>query len=1166
MSNKTRAFFLSLTIVAMLLASAVGTTTVYADDGTTTGSTETGTTTTDTDQGDDPSVVETPPPAEDQPTDATDLNETPVPEDEQVTDAAEVSVDQVETPPAVEEQPAEVTPPLLEQLPDNTTVTVVDEEGEAQTLVAQESAEAVVLSDPIWCPATVTVPTPGENGCTASYSSFTELLEFLEANEGDPLYQQAGTIYVEQGNYLGGEEVIDFNSYNFTNLSQQDLTIQGGWDTSDNSLDSTSNFNVPIIIGSSSNPWVGSLTFNNIFITGADGTGLTVYSQGDINLSNVEVTNSTDGALLNAGGNVSVKNSKFNNNGSGTIVDANGTDLAINWNADGAGLSINGGSVTLEQVEANNNQLYGTDIISTGIVTVTNSFFNGNISYAFPPTGSWEYYGYGLQVVTAGDIVVQGVTANENLLFGANLDGANVTVTDSFFSNNGSFFEEDPTGYGLQVNATGTVTLISIEANNNELFGANIAAGSSVIVRDSFFNGNYSFQYVNNEKVFSGYGLQVVTIADVAVRDVTAEGNALLGAHVEGSDIAIRDSSFSSNGSGSGLDLIGKGLEVVSISDPIFGNGNVSLFNVIADNNQVFGANIQSAGDVAVGGVSSFSGTIAYIYDTNTGNVLEVLGGYGLQIVTQANIALQGVTANNNYLYGTSLQGADVAVAESFFSHNGSGILTNPVGFGLQIVSTGAVALRTVEASYNQLFGADIQAVGNVDIGADEGQFNYFNGNMSVSLDPCGGVNFFGYGLTVYTTEGDITLNYVEANFNNLWGGSLNGMDVDVANSRFNNNISDSTQFIDDTGLIINSRGDFVGLNNVEARENRLIGATITAVGDVYIVNSTFTDNAGFTCLLDWCPEGSLVYHGYGLSVVTPGLISLDGVNASNNNLFGAHLEGGNITVTNSSFNNNGTGEGNTPEGRGLEIISSGAVTIALIEANNNQLFGANVQAVGDVTVTASDFIGNFYIVGGSPVGYGLQVVTLGNITLVSDNTGYGVQGYENGSGAILQGANVTVTDSNFYNNGSGNGLTITATGNVTLTNVTATSNGQNGVDITVDACSVVQVNGGTFSENGEYGLSVDGGTLTLDGTQTFANNGTGNVFQNPGNCVIVINVSTPSTGDTVVTNNDGRNTTVGSGAPTQGQVIDKKTNKPKKSHFHKNKMAKKKHGRLGNK
>jgi hypothetical protein len=46
-----------------------------------------------------------------------------------------------------------------------------------------------------------------------------------------------------------------------------------------------------------------------------------------------------------------------------------------------------------------------------------------------------------------------------------------------------------------------------------------------------------------------------------------------------------------------------------------------------------------------------------------------------------------------------------------------------------------------------------------------------------------------------------------------------------------------------------------------------------------------------------------------------------------------------------------------------------------------------------------------------------------------------------------------------------------------------------------------VLVNGGNFSNNDRYGLMIDLSTLVLDGTQTIAGNGVGDVFTNSDTC-----------------------------------------------------------------
>lgn len=1013
MIKTLRTFFLSFSILAFLLFSTIGTTTVYADDGSGTDPSAAETTTpTEETQPEEPAADETPPPTEETPP----AVETPAPTE---------ATPPAETPVTEEAAPAETIEVILAQVPDNTTVTVLNTEGEALPLVSQQAAETIAAGyDPIWCPAGQ-VPTPGENGCTPSFSSFDELLAFLQANESAAAYQQAGTIYIQQGNYMGGETTIDFNAYNFTQFNNYDLTLQGGWDTNYQPSDgapvfTTTNFNVPIIIGSSSNPWGGSLTLNNIFISGvSDQTALTLYSNGDVNLNDVEITNSQSGASLHAGQNVNVQRSKFNNNGSGNVEDPVGKGLEV----------VSGGSVTLASVEANYNQIYGADIQAVGNVTVTNGFFNSNQGYYY--LNGWVYEGYGLKIVTSGNVSLSSVTADDNYLFGASLEGALVNVSDSSFSNNQSDWHEHSTGSGLKVVSTSDVTLAGVTANNNQIFGADINTAGEVNVTNSFFNGNKSYTYSQDgEKSYYGYGLHIFTTDDISLINVEATDNNLYGALLEANDVAVDTANFSNNGSGDALALTGYGLKVVSEND-------VALIRVTANNNQKFGADIQATGAVAIQ-ASFFNGQIAYYHDYFTGEILQRDGGYGLHVVTLGPIALKDVEAQGNYLYGAHLEGGNTTVENSVFANNGSGVITSPTAYGLKINSTDKVTLIGVNASNNQLFGADIQAAKAVVI-----TNSFFSGHQTVTFSPDTGLTFYGYGLTV-NTQDNITLNGVAANFNNLWGASLTGNNVTVYNSQFNNNVSDSNIFIDDTGLIINASG-YVDIFRVEAKENRLIGATINAQGDVFITDSTFTDNRGYTCVYSWCPEGSLVYHGFGLQVTTPGTIELSGVNASNNNLFGAELNGSTILVENSIF-------------------------------ANNQF---------------------------------------------------------------------------------GNGLTVNATDNVTLTNVTATNNGGNGVEVNGVCQKIVQVNGGTYTDNALYGIKVINATLNLDGGQTFANNGSGNVFNDTSTCVIV-----PTTTTTIVATTTGsQGTTLTPSNPSQStQIVEKKsknTNVDKKSKHKKTALKK---------
>ena len=129
MVKTVRAFFLSFTIVVFVLFSTLGTSTAYADDGTGTETPVTDPTSNPgEEQASDPVVEVTPAPTEEvQPA------ATPLPAEETVV------VD-----PAPEN--------ILEQVPENTTVVVLNSEGDALPLASQESADAIASAyDPIWC-------------------------------------------------------------------------------------------------------------------------------------------------------------------------------------------------------------------------------------------------------------------------------------------------------------------------------------------------------------------------------------------------------------------------------------------------------------------------------------------------------------------------------------------------------------------------------------------------------------------------------------------------------------------------------------------------------------------------------------------------------------------------------------------------------------------------------------------------------------------------------------------------------------------------------------------------------------------------------------------------------------------------------------------------------
>ena len=693
MSSKTRTFFLSLTILAILVFSAVGPATAFADDrgGPTTPTDTTGGGSDPNETGADPQptaepvesvVEETPPPA-----DPTTVEPTPENSIPPVVEGGDQSQPTEAVPPVVEEATLPADTNILEQVPENTTVTVLDAQGQAQPLVTQESATAIeVTSDPIWCPATQTVPTPGANGCTTSFTSFDALLTELSGNAA---YQQAGTIFVQQNTYAGGEAVIDFNSYDLSNIDTFDLTVTGGWNTTNNTIDpaSSSAFNVSIIIGSSTNPWGGSLSLSNLSITNTGQTGLVLFSDSTISLDNIQASNSVNGsgAELTAGGDVNITDSRFERNRkAGAIIRAGGS-VAIarsNFSNPGTnrlqitGLDItSGGEVSLFDVMANANREIGANIVANGLVSIGSSFiggssFNGTTGMTTTtcPGSPSQFCGFGLQVMTPDSIDISGIVANDNFLWGASLNaGQDVNIVDSIFNANTTSSPAFIDDTGLLVTSGGNVALTNVEANSNRLIGAIIDAVGNVTIIDSRFSDNKGETLTGGVTTFHGLGLQVTSDSNIFLNGVTASGNTLFGAHLEAAgDVSIRNSFFNNNTTGTATDALGRGLEVIS------SGGSVFMNTVTLDGNQLFGANIQAPGDVF----------LDFITATNNGtNGVEA---------DAACTFLNGGTFTGNGEYGLSLVNPALnQIGTPVFSGNGLGDIFPPNPPACPVVSGG---------------------------------------------------------------------------------------------------------------------------------------------------------------------------------------------------------------------------------------------------------------------------------------------------------------------------------------------------------------------------------------------------------------------------------------------------------------------------------------------
>ena len=361
---------------------------------------------------------------------------TPAPEEAVSTSEATVG-ETSEAAPSEEAAAPEATPvaAILSDLPEDTNIVVLDESGEALALGSQETADAVVNSDPVWCPAGVHPPTPGANGCSPSYATITDLLTAMRTTPAS--FNADGTIYLEVLASPGFTTplILDNSAGSldaaFATLSLNDLTVRGGWDPSTNNVSGAQAlFGVSgsnqgyIQIGSLANPWVGNVTLQDIEVRDASlASSIAVYtSSGNIVLDDVDVAQQTGDQYLailhSQTGNITV--------GNGSNFDGNDTDTGINeskgfYAQSGTGsitISSTSGSYTFRDNEGTDPDAHNGATLIAPTVTLNNVISRAND-------------GNGIAIHGASLVTLNNVTSSVNQTGGAGNGLSGVIIYDS---------------------------------------------------------------------------------------------------------------------------------------------------------------------------------------------------------------------------------------------------------------------------------------------------------------------------------------------------------------------------------------------------------------------------------------------------------------------------------------------------------------------------------------------------------------------------------------------------------------------------------------------------------------------------------------------------------------------------------------------------------------
>jgi hypothetical protein len=419
-----------------------------------------------------------------------------------------------EVAPPVDAAPTSV-PEILDQLPADTGLVVVDQNSEALPLASVAAADVLAAPDPSFTVAgtlyqfTALDCDPGLPvvACEDPIQAAVDYLSStLNATPDD------GNIYVQSGTYTAnpsGGLTIAGSGWNPGNLglvgAGSGTTIYNGWlDVYGLSNSFTlSGFTFDHIqVGTS-----GDVTMSDVVVDGtnADG-GIGIETNGNVTMDNVtSFESSNHGADVYTMGNIKVTNSNFHNNTNNGLY-----------------ASTYGGKVTLNNVTATQNGDNGGRVWAYGDITVNGGNFNHNawdgLDLSSNPASKVPAGALGniaLGPMTVGDITVNGGNFNNNGSTGlyastgggfkvAEITGGNITVSGGNFNSNG-----DVGLYAETYNGNVTLDHVTAVLNGNGTQNVNVLAkhyGAGAVVYTSSGNiivqcGNYSS---NN-----GYGLDL---------------------------------------------------------------------------------------------------------------------------------------------------------------------------------------------------------------------------------------------------------------------------------------------------------------------------------------------------------------------------------------------------------------------------------------------------------------------------------------------------------------------------------------------------------------------------------------------------------------------------------------------------------------------------------
>jgi hypothetical protein len=832
---------------------------------------------------------------------------------------------------------------------------------------------------------------------------------------------------------------------------------------------------------------------NTCASAGTPGTTCTALGNGNVTVTSAAVhSNHTNNPDPNeAKGAISLTsvaasaNGRYDAAGDLDNVAANGAYLN---NAD----SPTAKTVTIKDGNFNSNYATGLVILSKGSITLDKIISNGNILYDAASANI-----HGVDIYTragTGSVTLLGIlgksefSSNEGTGIWIRAKGAvSLTNFDAIYNGDSS---ASLGGKGVVIDntlGTGGVTLKKFTTSNNYLSAIEVLSNGAVVVESGFAD------YVGGKAAGTAFamviGSAVLPAGSVTITSMQSYWNYInaLDVHTRGSVVINAFSEYGSSSATSNPN----GARI----NATYGNGSVTFLNTKGQNrfsqNDGYGLLINANGKVSltdVVGNNNYGGAGIEINNTTgTSDVVftKVYAGFnskdGIKILSDGNVALTTGDASSNgtsgFGFGVKIDNTTAASPKSVSMTDFSANYNNDLGF--YILSDGAITGKAIAAIQNANASAILDGAGALldnRTGTTAGVTllkgttrNEFTGNIGIP------------GLTILT-NGSVSISYVRANSNDF-----HGVKIDNDSGNYGVTIND-VEIVgnDDDGLSVYTNGA-VAFNTGTFSNN---GSGYDGY-NVYIISQPSTGAPAISISKVSTENG----YNDGLHVEGKGIITLNDVDSNWNAERGIYLDNsagvGGINIlgtlgTNTIWNN---------QFEGLVIKTDGAVTINKMDVMYNgratsplgiDIYHAvdidNTSGNGDVTINTSDFDSNY-------AGNGLNLVTNGKVTWVggsaSDN-GYWLSGVNMGNGADITNQpgvlnvfkTVSISGVTFENN-RGHGLSVKATGAITLSSVKVNDNdgtGEFGADLDNSGFSggvTINGTGNEFNTNQTYGLHI---------------------------------------------------------------------------------------------